>query len=110
MGTYQAIALDEFGMSGKSGMVRTVRQVLTASTLPITAKLSDYIGRTFMLACTAIFWIIGPVLVGGSQGFAMYLPGFLIYTLGHVCGNSEFMLQSLCTSADMASPQLRHGY
>lgn len=89
MGTYQAHALDEFGAAGKSGMVRTVRQVLTASTLPITAKLSDYVGRTFILALCAIFWIIGPALVAGSSSLGGYLPGFLIYTLGHVCGNSE---------------------
>lgn len=89
MGTYQAHALDEFGAAGNSGMVRVVRQVLTASTLPITAKLSDYIGRTFILVMTAVFWIIGPVIVATSTGLGSYLPGFLIYTLGHVCGNSK---------------------
>jgi len=70
-------------------MVRTVRQVLTSASLPITAKLSDYIGRTFMLNLTVIFWLIGPIVVATSTGLGSYLPGFLLYTLGHVAGNSE---------------------
>ncbi|BEJ11929.1 hypothetical protein CspHIS471_0203890 [Cutaneotrichosporon sp. HIS471] len=87
MGTYQSHALNDMGEAGRAGMVRTVRQVLTATTLPITAKLSDYVGRTFILAMTAICWIIGPALVASSNDLGTYLPGFLIYTLGHVCGN-----------------------
>lgn len=89
MGTYQAFALNEWGVAGKSGLIRTVRQVLTSSTLPITAKLSDYIGRTFMLNLTVLCWIVGPILVATSTGLGMYIPGFLLYTLGHVAGNSE---------------------
>jgi SIT family siderophore-iron:H+ symporter-like MFS transporter len=87
MGTYQSHALNDMGEAGRAGMVRTVRQVLTATTLPITAKLSDYVGRTFILCATALFWIIGPVIVATSHSLGAYMPGFLIYTLGHVCGN-----------------------
>lgn len=89
LGTFQALALTEFGEAGKAGMVRTVRQVLTSATLPITAKLSDYIGRGFMLNMTVIFWIVGAAVTAKSTGLGSYLPGFLLYTLGHVAGNSE---------------------
>lgn len=90
LGTFQQIALNEFGQSGNAGMVRTVRQVLTSATLPISAKLSDYVGRGFMLNVTVVLWIVGAAVTAKSTGLGSYLPGFLLYTLGHVAGNSEF--------------------
>ncbi|CAK9783834.1 putative Siderochrome-iron uptake transporter [Cutaneotrichosporon oleaginosum] len=87
IGTYQSIALDEWGVTGKAAMVRTIRQVLTATSLVVTAKLTDYIGRGFMLNTTALFWLVGPIVVATSTGLGSYIPGFLLYTLGHVAGN-----------------------
>lgn len=63
-------------------MVKTVRQVLASAALPVTAKLSDYMGRGFILNCTVLFWVVGTIVAATSSGLAGYLPGFLIYTLG----------------------------
>lgn len=63
-------------------MVKTVRQVLASPLLPITAKLSDYMGRGFILNCTVLFWVVGTVVCATSNGLGGYLPGFLLYTIG----------------------------
>lgn len=89
LNTYGAIALNEFKETGSSGMVRTVRQVLTSATLPVTAKMTDYFGRSFMLSATIVFWIVGPIVFATSTGLGGYISGFLLYTMGHVAGNSE---------------------
>jgi len=87
--TYQSIALDEWGITHKSGMIGTVRQALTSASLPIFAKLSDYIGRLFVLGGAVTLWIVGPILVATAGGLAQWLPGYVMYTLGHVAANSE---------------------
>lgn len=99
MRTYQQLALNEFGQSANAGLVGTVRQVLTSASLPITAKMADYIGRGFILNCTVLFWIVGGVVVATSHNLGGWLPGFLLYTLGHVAGNVMNYALSIDTSS-----------
>jgi MFS family permease len=82
-------------------MIRTVRQVLTSASLPITAKLSDYVGRPFVIWMTVFFWIIGTAITATSHSLGQYIPGFLLYTLGHVAGNSK--AKSRCTANNQFS-------
>lgn len=78
---YQAAALSSWGSAAQTSTLGVTRAVVSAATQPIYAKLSDFLGRPFVIMVFTVIYVVGCIVQATSKGFSNYLGGFVLYVL-----------------------------
>ncbi|WOO83154.1 Siderophore iron transporter 1 [Vanrija pseudolonga] len=78
---YQAAALSSWGSAAQTSTLGVTRAVVSAATQPVYAKLSDFLGRPFVIMVFTVIYVVGCIVQATSKGFSNYLGGFVLYVL-----------------------------
>ncbi|KAL1409289.1 hypothetical protein Q8F55_006122 [Vanrija albida] len=78
---YQAAALSSWSAAARSSTLGVTRAVISAAAQPVYAKLSDFLGRPFVIMVFTVIYVVGCIVQATSQNFDNYMGGFVLFVL-----------------------------
>lgn len=85
MSIYQGYATSTWQQHSLLSTINVVRGVIAAAVLPLTAQLSDILGRVECLMIVTLFFVLGSILQASASNIETFATGSLFLQIGYTC-------------------------
>lgn len=85
LGTYQGYATSSWDQHSLLSTINVIRGVISAAVMPLTAKVSDLVGRVECFAIATAFYVVGTVVQASAQNIETFAAGSLLFQIGFTC-------------------------
>ncbi|TPX13538.1 uncharacterized protein E0L32_006009 [Thyridium curvatum] len=85
LGTYQGYATSTWERHSLLSTINVVRGVISAAVMPLTAKLSDLVGRVECFIIATLFFVVGLIVQASAHNIESFATGSLLVQIGYTC-------------------------